>query len=67
MYGFMQGVTKPLSAWPGQVYSCARQADLPGNLPEGQVKLSSRLLKCTHLVTSHYDISSSLEDDCFYP
>ena len=39
----VQGATKPLSAFPGQVSSCAGQVGLPGNLPAGQVKLSRRL------------------------
>ena len=59
-----QSMTKPLSACPGQVISCAGQAGLPGNLPTGQVKLSPRFYKCSHLVTSHYDIPSLSEDDC---
>ena len=45
-------------------FSCAGQAGFPGNLPAGQVKLSPRLQQRTHLVTSHYDISSLSEEYC---
>ena len=50
-----QGMTKPLSTCLGKVNTCAGQAHLPGNLPTGQVKLSPKFLKPTHLVASHYD------------
>ena len=36
----LQGATRPLSDWPGNLNTCAGQAHLLGNLPAEQVQLS---------------------------
>ena len=46
-----QGCDKTPVCFPGQVNSCAGQADLPGNLPEGQVRFSPR-----HIYLSNFTL-----------